>query len=232
MTVYWQKLRVAWQNSSMTTTVIDAPFAPASLQHVTVEGLTLNSRGDRVIDNASFEFCGSGIHGVLTPSTRASAAVVAAIAGTHPVTSGRIWIDGRSLDFGDRRAMLDSRVAVLGADVGLLPARSIAANIFLGREHAIREDMVTDATTILTALGCSLDALVRVSGLVHADRLIVELARAIAARAELVVAAEPSDTIARALERAADLGPRVLIVSCEPATIRGAHDSATLTAGA
>ena len=215
----------------MTTTVIDAPPAPASLQHVTVEGLTLNSRGNRVIDDASFEFCGGGIHGVLTPSTLASAAIAAAIAGTHPVAAGRIWIDGRSLAFGDRRAMLDSRVAVLGADVGLLPARSIAANIFLGREHAARDDMVADATIILTALGSSLDALARVSGLGKVDRLIVELARAIAARAELVVAAEPGPALSRALERAAGLGPRVLLVSCEPATILAAHDSATLTAG-
>jgi ABC-type sugar transport system ATPase subunit len=215
----------------MTTTVISAPTAPASLQHVTVAGLTLNARGNRVIDDASFEFFGGGIHGLLTPSTPASVAVVGAIAGTHPVASGRIWIDGRPLDFGDRRAMLDARVAVLGADVGLLPARSIAANIFLGREHAVREDMVTDATVILASLDSGLDADAPVSGLGLADRLIVELARALAARADLVVAAEPAPTLTRALERAAELGPRVLLVSCDPATIASTHDSAALSAG-
>ena len=215
----------------MTTIVIDAPLAPAALQHVTVQNLTLNARGNRVVDDASFEFLGSGIHGVRSGSPTASAAVAAAIAGTHPVASGRIWIDGRSLAFGDRRAMIDARVAVLGSDVGLLPARTVAANIFLGREHAVREDMVTDATAILAALGSTIDALSGVSGLGPGDRLIVELARAIAARAELVVAAEPGPALTRALGRAADLGPRVLLVTCDPVTLASAHDSASLSAG-
>lgn len=215
----------------MTTTVIDAPLAPASLFHVTVEGLTLNVRGDRVVEDASFEFFGSGIHGLLTPSTTASAAIAGAIAGTHPVASGRLWIDGDSLDFGDRRAMLDARVAVLGSDLGLLPARSVAANIFLGREHAMRDDMLMDATAILSSLGSSLDATAQVARLHDADRLIVELARAIAARAALVVAAEPGPALTRALDRAAELGPRVLMVTCEPATLLATHDVSTLTAG-
>jgi len=211
--------------------VIDPPLSATALQHLTVQGLTLSARGDRVVEDASFEFFGSGIHGLRTSGPVASAALAAAIAGTHPVVTGRIWIDGRPLTFGDRRAMLDAGVAVLGSGVGLLPARTVAANIFLGREHAIRADMVTDATAILDALGATLGALEPVSALGHVDRLVVELARAIAARAELVVAAEPGPALSRALERAADLGPRVLLIAGDPLALAPAHDVATLSAG-
>jgi len=203
----------------MTTIVVDAPLARVSARHVIVHGLSVSDRGHHLLPEASFEFFGSGIHVVNTPSTRASAALAHAIAGTRPVSSGRIQIDGRALDFGDRRAMLGAGVAVLGADVGLLPARSVAANIFLGREHAVHEEMEVDAAAILESLGADIHPLTAVSGVDRVDRLIVELARAIAAEAELVVAAEPGPALTRALVRAAERGTRVLLITCTSTAI-------------
>jgi ABC-type sugar transport system ATPase subunit len=132
--------------------------------------------------------------------------------------------------------------ALIGLRRGLSPTFDVAENIFLGSERKKRLGPIplgidwvrtrADAADLLRELGSDLTPRMRARGLGEYDRLVVELARALARGAESIVFDEPAARLGEAdagrffrlLRSVAERGIAVLVLTQKPRQALGYAD--------
>ncbi len=123
--------------------------------------------------------------------------LIKVLAGAHVPDAGRIEISGVPADF---RTPVDAKragVAVIYQEFNLIPALSAAENIFLGRERTIggfirRGDEQTLARKLFARIGVAIDPDAPCRELSVAQQQVVEIAKAMAIDARIIVMDEPS----------------------------------------
>jgi ribose transport system ATP-binding protein len=133
--------------------------------------------------------------------------LVKVLAGAQPPDAGRIAIDGREILL---RSPIDARragIAVIYQEFNLVPSLSAAANIFLGQECTslgwIRQGAERrQARDLFQRIGVGIDPSTLCRDLTVAQQQVVEIARALAGDARLLVMDEPSAALTpREVER-------------------------------
>jgi ribose transport system ATP-binding protein len=119
------------------------------------------------------------------------------IAGSiRPSAGDMTWL-GQTYAPADPREALDLGIGLIHQELRLLPHLSIAENVHVGRypvRNGIvdRGKMVRDATEQLRRLGLTLAATRRVDGLSTANQQLIEIAKALARDAKLLILDEPT----------------------------------------
>jgi ribose transport system ATP-binding protein len=94
---------------------------------------------------------------------------------------------------------VSAEVAHIHQELALCPHLPVAENIFLGREPSPRRDMFPRAAELLAKLGRGeLDPRARTGNLSLADQQIVEICRALATEARIILMDEPTSSLQRA----------------------------------
>ena len=126
------------------------------------------------------------------------------VAGIERPDSGTLRWDGSQVAFRDTRDAARAGIAIVLQELSLVPDLSVAENIFLGRQDAYRRGWWLDrrginrAVSELTArLGWDLpiDPERKVGDLTVAEQQMVEILRALAFDARLVILDEPTATL-------------------------------------
>jgi ABC-type sugar transport system ATPase subunit len=119
------------------------------------------------------------------------------LAGAVQPDAGQVLIDGRPARLSTPRAALRAGVAAISQELTLVPTLSVIDNVFLGTEEQ-RAGLLTPRPTrhryraLLGRAGFDLPADARVGGLGVADRQKVEILRAFARDARVVIMDEPT----------------------------------------
>lgn len=113
---------------------------------------------------------------------------------------GEILVDGAPMHTGDPKLARSSGIAVIYQELSLAPNLSVAENIYLGREPAKsgivnRKRMYARAQVVLDRLGVDFAASTVVAGLSLGERQMVEIARALASEARIIVMDEPTTSL-------------------------------------
>jgi ABC-type sugar transport system ATPase subunit len=106
---------------------------------------------------------------------------------------------GKSVTGWDTRAALAGGVAMIQQELSLVPDMTVAENVFLGREThrlgLLRNDLGGRYAELEARVGFGLSADARVSSLRIADRQKVEILRALARDARVIVMDEPTSSL-------------------------------------
>jgi ribose transport system ATP-binding protein len=110
---------------------------------------------------------------------------------------GEILIDGQPVSIGSPTDAKRLGIAVIYQELALAPQLSVAENIFLGREPrrfgmVDRVAMLEGSVEVLRRLGARFTAASKVGSLSVAERQLVEIARAVHAKARILVMDEPT----------------------------------------
>ncbi|WP_207456113.1 ATP-binding cassette domain-containing protein [Azospirillum sp. SYSU D00513] len=124
------------------------------------------------------------------------------VTGIIPADPGAtIRLRGRPVQFTTPRQAIDAGVAMIHQELNLLPHLTVAENIFLGREPLNRlgltdgARMRQEAARLLDRLRQRIDPDRRVGTLSVGQQQMVEIARALALDAELIIMDEPTDAL-------------------------------------
>jgi len=148
------------------------------------------------------------IHGLLGENGCGKSTVIKSLMGVHQPEEGEILRDGAPVAITHPIAAREAGIAAVYQEFSLIPTLSVAENIFLGRlpRRHNRVDwaaMRDGARAALERLNVEIDPEAVVGDLSVAEQQLVEIAKAIAADATLLILDEP--TTALGLDEIAEL---------------------------
>ncbi|MEA3040636.1 MAG: ribose transport system ATP-binding protein [Sphingomonadales bacterium] len=155
----------------------------------------------RALAGAGLELRSGEIHGLLGANGAGKSTLSKVISGHVARDSGEIVYKGKPLNHRSTREALDAGIAIVMQETSLAPDLSVLENIFLpelGRKGFLSHaSMRRRATELLANLGHehALPLNLEVSRLSAAQRQLVEIAKALALDADLIIFDEPTASL-------------------------------------
>ncbi len=172
---------------------------------VALEGVSKSFAGLKVLDGVNFDLVPGEVHALLGENGAGKSTLIKIIAGLHKPDEGRIFVRGQPVNFSAPRAAHDAGIATVHQELLLFPELTVAENVFLGQAPRTSWGSLDWATmrrrsrALLDELDShDLDIDVRVATLSVANRQRVEIARALAQNARVVIMDEPTAALAEA----------------------------------
>ncbi len=175
-------------------------------------GLVKQYGSTRALDGAALDVRPGSVHALVGENGAGKSTLVGMVAGGVVPDAGDMQLDGAAYRPRDPRDARAHGVVLVHQELSLFPHLSVWENILVGVEsqrrgilsHADNHRRATDALTLLGHAG--LDPLTRVDRLSTAMQQVVEICRAVAIRARVILLDEPTSSLQRAdVERLFDV---------------------------
>lgn len=169
--------------------------ADASRPHAELRGVTKRFGGTVALDDVNFAARAGTVHAIVGENGAGKSTAGKIVAGALTPDAGQLFLRGAEVAFRSPRAALDRGITMVAQELSLVPSRSVLENVFLGIEShrgpfvVAAADRFADLTEEY-GIGLAPDAIV--GRLPVAEQQKVEILRALARRAELIVMDEPT----------------------------------------
>ena len=189
----------------MTTNIFDAPAPDTSGSTAPVLRATDLSKeffGVRVLHGVSIDLYPGRVHGLVGENGAGKSTLMKILAGVYQRDGGTVEFNGGPVSFSHPVQAMDAGLATVFQEFNLLPERTVAQNVFIGREprrggFVDQKGMVTRTAALLKDLGIDfIDPTVRVSRLSVAEQQIVEITKALSRDAKVISMDEPTAALA------------------------------------
>ncbi len=169
----------------------------ARAPHIEVRGLVKRFGGVHALAGVDLAIERGTIHGLVGENGAGKSTLGKVITGVVAADAGELLVDGRAVTYRSPREALAHGMTIIAQELALVPSRTVLHNVFLGVEprHAgivDRRDLKRRYAELSERAGFDLPAGAVVGGLRVADQQKVEILRALARRAELIVMDEPT----------------------------------------
>ncbi|MEB2847333.1 ATP-binding cassette domain-containing protein [Rhizobiales bacterium RZME27] len=141
------------------------------------------------------------VHALLGENGAGKSTLMKILCGLIKPSEGEVLIDGEIRHFSDYNEAIDAGVGVVFQEFSLVPYLNAVENMFLARElnnglgFMKRSAMRKRATEIMKQLGISIPLNVPIRNLSVAEQQFVEIAKALALEARILVLDEPTATL-------------------------------------
>jgi len=154
----------------------------------------------QVLHGVSFALAPGKVYGLLGENGAGKSTLMKILAGYLEPSGGEIVVDGQPRHFRDSRAAEAAGIVLIHQEFNLAEDLTIAQNIFLGHEKLrgwlLDDDAMRQATReVLRQVGLQADPDTRVRQLIVAEKQLVEIAKALARKARLLIMDEPTATL-------------------------------------
>ncbi len=160
-------------------------------------GIRKTFPGVVALANASFDLYSGEVHALVGENGAGKSTLIKILTGVQHQDSGSIELYGIPTSFDSPQEAQRARLATIYQEFTLIPALSVRANLFLGRESSRSgflnsKEETAKAGTILSRLGMHIDIEMPVAELTIAQQQLVEIARALASNVKVLVMDEPT----------------------------------------
>jgi ribose transport system ATP-binding protein len=204
---------------------------------LSLRGITKSYGPTKVLHGIDLDVHAGEVVALLGENGAGKSTLSGIIAGSKAPSSGTMTWQGAPYAPASPRAAIDLGVGLIHQELRLLPHLTIAENVFVGRYPTRagiinRSRMIADATAQLTRLGLNIPATRRVEGLSTASQQLIEIAKALALNARLLILDEPTaslgggevDLLFRQIERLRADGVGIIYISHRLEEIRRIAD--------
>ncbi|WP_328818364.1 sugar ABC transporter ATP-binding protein [Nonomuraea cypriaca] len=152
----------------------------------------------QALSNVRLELHAGEVHALVGENGAGKSTLVKTLAGAHQPDAGVVLLDGREVVLSSPADAQAAGIAVIYQEPTLFPDLSVAENIFMGRQPLRRLRRIdakacrTRAVELFDRLGVPLDPDRPARGLSIADQQLVEIAKALALDARILVMDEPT----------------------------------------
>ena len=165
-----------------------------------LEGVTKVYSGTVAIKNADFKVRRGAVNVLVGENGAGKSTLVKMIAGVERPTAGRILLDGEPVAFADTRDAMAHGIGMVFQELNLFGNLTVAENIFANREimrhggidHAEQERQ-TEA--LMERLQTGVDPRAMVDDLMIGQQQLVEIAKAVARNARILIMDEPTSAL-------------------------------------
>jgi ABC-type sugar transport system ATPase subunit len=158
--------------------------------------------GTTAVDHVSVDIPVADIHALVGENGAGKSTLGKIIAGVIGADAGTMEIFGEETRFRSPREALEAGIAMISQEVSLVPARSVLDNVFLGRESnrfgvTSRPRLRARLDELMTDSGLEVPIDARAGDLRIAEQQKVEMLRALAREARVIVFDEPTAALSR-----------------------------------
>ncbi len=159
--------------------------------------ITKSFPGVRALEAVSFDCAHGEVHAICGENGAGKSTLIKVLGGIYQPDAGSILIEGKSAAFSHPVEARRAGISIIHQELSLLPHRTVAENIYLGLEptrggRLDRKAMMEGARRLLGRLGSPIDADARAGDLAIAEQQTVEIAKALALDARILVMDEPT----------------------------------------
>jgi ABC-type sugar transport system ATPase subunit len=170
--------------------------------HVEAQSIGKHYGGVAALDDVSVAIRRGEIHALCGENGAGKSTLGKIIAGAVAPDAGRLLLDGEPVHLRSPRDALRHGIAIIAQEIALVPQLSVLDNVFLGREHGPagfvdRRTARREVDRLAERIGLKVDAATKVGGLRTAEQQQVEIIRALARDARLIVMDEPTAALSR-----------------------------------
>ena len=168
--------------------------------HLEVRALGKSFGATRALDDVSVAVHAGSVHAFVGENGAGKSTLGKIIAGVFPQDQGDMVLRGTTVSFGSPREALVRGIALVAQEVALVPRLTVADNVFLGTEprragFVDRRSLRERFDRLIADAGFELQAGTVVGHLPIAKQQQVEILRALARDADLIVLDEPSASL-------------------------------------
>jgi rhamnose transport system ATP-binding protein len=168
--------------------------------HLEVRALGKSFGATRALDDVSVAVHAGSVHAFVGENGAGKSTLGKIIAGVFPQDQGDLVLRGTTVSFGSPREALVRGIALVAQEVALVPRLTVAENVFLGAEpkragFIDRRSLRDRFDRLIEDAGFDLQAGTVVGRLPLAKQQQVEILRALAREADLIVLDEPSASL-------------------------------------
>ncbi len=164
-----------------------------------MRGIGKSFLGVRVLSGVDLDVAAGEVHAVVGENGAGKSTLMKILVGAYQPDAGSILLDGEEVRFSHPRQAQERGVSIIYQEFNLLPERTVAQNIFLGREPArgplVDNRAMEEATArLLAELGVegAISPGSPVRELSVAQQQTVEIAKALSFEARILVMDEPT----------------------------------------
>ncbi len=169
---------------------------------LTLRGIGKSFFGVRVLDGVDLDVAPGEVHAVVGENGAGKSTLMKIVSGGYAPDTGTIEFAGQPRVFGGPRDAQRAGIGIIHQEFNLLPERTVAENVYLGHEPkrrglVDRRQMLSRTAELLATIGeTDLPAEAVVGRLGVAQQQVVEIAKALALDARLLIMDEPTAALA------------------------------------
>lgn len=201
-------------------------MSAAAVTQVRLVSIGKRYSGTKALNDVSVEVAGGSVHALVGANGAGKSTLGKIIGGVIRPDDGQMFVDGRPVRYTSPREARIDGIATISQELSPVPHMSVIENIFFGiepRRYGLVQwhRMRAQYEELVTQWGFVLDANAKVGALRTADKQKVEILRAVACDARVIVMDEPTssltsvgtDTLHRMIRSLRERGRTIVYVS-------------------
>jgi monosaccharide-transporting ATPase len=166
-----------------------------------VREVTKRFPGVVALDSVSFQLRAGEVHALVGENGAGKSTLIKVITGVYRPDGGQVLFGGEEVSFASPREAQKAGISTIYQEINLIPLRSVAQNIFLGREPRTsfgltdKGRMNREAEEILERYGIEADVTAPVRSLGVAVQQMVAIAKSVSMEARVVIMDEPTSSL-------------------------------------
>lgn len=166
-----------------------------------MENISKSFPGVKALDNVSLKVKPGTVHALMGENGAGKSTLMKCLFGMYKKDSGTIKINGVERHFLHSKDALENGVSMIHQELSNVPERTVAQNLWLGREplnkyHMIDHDkMIAQSKELLKKVEFDFDPTLKMSALSISQQQGCEIAKAVSYNASIVVMDEPSSSL-------------------------------------
>ncbi|WP_088290890.1 ATP-binding cassette domain-containing protein, partial [Kineosporia sp. A_224] len=164
-----------------------------------MRGITKTFPGVTALEDVTLSVRRGEIHAICGENGAGKSTLMKVLSGVYPhgTYSGDVEFDGETCAFGGIRDSEARGIVIIHQELALVPQLSIAENLFLGNERAVRGVIDWNRTNaaaaeLLARVGLDENPVTRIGDLGVGKQQLVEIAKALSKRVRLLILDEPT----------------------------------------
>src|SRR5947209_19073937 len=164
-----------------------------------MEGISKDFPGVHALRDTRFELRAGEVHALVGENGAGKSTLMKILAGVYRRDAGRIRVKGAEVEIASPRAAQQLGISIIHQELSLMPNLTVAQNIFIGREPRGRLPFLLNeralnqrARALFETMHLKLDPETKVANLTVARQQMVEIAKALSHKAEVVIMDEPT----------------------------------------